>query len=108
VLSFRLALHGGPPPPPSPRAFSAPRFGFGPNWRGIGTNEEAILRDAVQLSDQFGVPVRTDVILQQLRIADHNLVVMGVSPRPGITLFFGDAAAAVLKRSHRSILLVRS
>jgi nucleotide-binding universal stress UspA family protein len=36
------------------------------------------------------------------------LVVMGVSPRPGTTLFFGDAAAAVLRRSHRSILLVAS
>jgi Kef-type K+ transport system membrane component KefB/nucleotide-binding universal stress UspA family protein len=92
-------------------------FGLSPNWRGIGTNEEAILRDAVRLGDEFGVPVRTavrtdtdaeDAILQQLRIADHNLVVMGVSPRPGITLFFGDAAAAVLKRSQRSILLVSS
>jgi hypothetical protein len=32
----------------------------------------------------------------------------GVNPRPGTTLFFGDAAAAVLKRSDRSILLVAS
>jgi hypothetical protein len=32
----------------------------------------------------------------------------GVSPRPGTTLFFGDAAAAVVKRSDRSILLVAS
>ena len=32
----------------------------------------------------------------------------GVSPWPGTTLFFGDAAAAVLKRSYRSILLVAS
>ena len=91
--------------------------GFGRNWRGIGANEEAILRDAVRLGEQFGVPVRPavraradaeDAILQQLRSGEHNLVVMGVSPRPGTTLFFGDAAAAVLRRSHRSILLVAS
>jgi Kef-type K+ transport system membrane component KefB/nucleotide-binding universal stress UspA family protein len=91
--------------------------GFGRNWRGIGANEEAILRDAVRLGEQFGVPVRPavraradaeDAILQQLRSGEHNLVVMGVSPRPGTTLFFGDAAAVVLRRSHRSILLVAS
>jgi nucleotide-binding universal stress UspA family protein len=91
--------------------------GFGRNWGGIGANEEAILRDAVRLGEQFGVPVRPavraradaeDAILQQLRSGEHNLVVMGVSPRPGTTLFFGDAAAAVLRRSHRSILLVAS
>jgi Kef-type K+ transport system membrane component KefB/nucleotide-binding universal stress UspA family protein len=92
-------------------------LGFSPNWGGIGTNEAAILRDAVRLGDRSGVPLRTAVrahvdaeeaILRQLRIGEHNLIVMGVSPRPGTTLFFGDAAAAVLKRSNRSILLVAS
>ena len=91
--------------------------GFGADWGGIGTNEEAILRDAVRLGDQFGVPVRTAVrahaeaeeaILRQLRTGEHNLIAMGVSPRPGATLFFGDAAADILKRSNRSILLVAS
>jgi nucleotide-binding universal stress UspA family protein len=90
---------------------------FNTNWGGIGTNEEAIVRAAVQLGDRFGVPLRTAVrahadpeeaILRQLRVGEHNLVVMGVSPRPGTTLFFGDAAAAVLGRSDRSILLVAS
>jgi hypothetical protein len=53
---------------------------FSTNWRGVGSNEEAILRDAVQLGDRFGVPLRTAVrvhadpaeaILQQLRIGEH-------------------------------------
>ena len=100
---------------PPRRHGMVPRFNT--NWAGIGTNEEAILREAVRLGDRFGVPLRTAVrthadpeeaILRQLRIGEHNLIVMGVSPRPGTTLFFGDAAAAVLKRSHRSILLVAS
>jgi nucleotide-binding universal stress UspA family protein len=83
-------------------------------WRGAGDNEHAILQDAVRLGDQFGVPVRTavrtadaeDAILRQLKTGQHNLIAMGVSQRPGTTLFFGGAAAAVLERSEVSILFV--
>jgi nucleotide-binding universal stress UspA family protein len=91
--------------------------GFSASWESTGTNEEAILRDAVRLGEQFSVPVRTAVrahadaeeaILRQLNAGEHNLIVMGVSPRPGATLFFGDAAATVLVRSNRSILFVAS
>jgi Kef-type K+ transport system membrane component KefB/nucleotide-binding universal stress UspA family protein len=83
--------------------------------RGSGTN--AILQDTVRLGDQFGVPVRPavrtrgaaeDVILRQLQLAEHNLIVMGVSARPGTSLSFGDAAAAMLERAERSILFVAS
>jgi K+:H+ antiporter len=86
-------------------------------WRGLDHNEQAILQDAVRLGDQFGVPVRTAVrarvdaesaILGQLSAGKHDLIVMGVSPRPGATLFFGDAAAAVLERSETSVLFVAS
>jgi K+:H+ antiporter len=86
-------------------------------WGGLLDNSEAILQDAVRLGDQFGVPVRTasriqvvaeTAILSQLSTADHNLVVMGVSPRPGTALFLGDTATAMLARSERSILLVAS
>jgi hypothetical protein len=38
----------------------------------------------------------------------HNLVVMGVSRRPGEKLFFGDTAAALLEKSERSLLFVAS
>jgi hypothetical protein len=84
-------------------------------WGAFGDNAAAILQEAVRLGDQFGVPVRTAVrtqlaaetaILRQLEAGGHNLVVMGVVPRPGTTLSFGDAAAAVLERSERSILFV--
>jgi hypothetical protein len=33
---------------------------------------------------------------------------MGVSPRPGATLSYGRAAAAILQQSTRSVLLVAS
>ncbi len=86
------------------------------SWR-TGANEAAILRDAVQLGDQFGVPVRTaigahadadEAILAQSKGGEYDLIVMGVSPRPGATLSYGRAAAAILQRSDRSVLLVAS
>jgi len=86
------------------------------SWR-TGTNEAAILRDAVDLGDHSGVPVRTairahadadEAILRQLKDGKHDLIVMGVSPRPGATLSYGRAAAAILQRSNRSVLLVAS
>jgi len=86
------------------------------SWR-TGANEAAILRDAVDLGDQFGVPVRTairahadadEAILRQLKDGKHDLIVIGVSARPGATLSYGRAAAAILHRSDRSVLLVAS
>jgi nucleotide-binding universal stress UspA family protein len=38
----------------------------------------------------------------------YDLIVLGVSRRPGDTLFFGDTAASVLERSDTSNLFVAS
>lgn len=78
---------------------------------------EAILKDTVALAEQYGVPIRTavrvnltaeDAILRQARLGGHNLIVMGVTRRPGETLVFGTVATAVLEASDRSILFVAS
>jgi K+:H+ antiporter len=83
----------------------------------IGADEEAILREIVELGDRSGVPVRTAVrraiaaeeaILRRLHNGSYNLLVMGVSPRPGEGLSFGNVAGAVLERSERSLLFVSS
>jgi Kef-type K+ transport system membrane component KefB/nucleotide-binding universal stress UspA family protein len=83
----------------------------------IGADEEAILREIVELGDQMDVSVRTavrahiaaeDAILRQLKSGKHNAIVMGVSPRPGGTLFFGNVAAAILGKSERSVVFVSS
>jgi Kef-type K+ transport system membrane component KefB/nucleotide-binding universal stress UspA family protein len=83
----------------------------------IGADEEAILREIVELGDRSGVPVRTAVrraiapeeaILRRLHNGSYNLLVMGVSPRPGEGLSFGHSAAAVLEGSERSLLFVSS
>jgi len=76
---------------------------------------EAIIRDIVRLGDPYGVEVKgalrrsgtpQETILRQLKVGDYNLLVMGVSPRPGDQLFFGQVPAEVLDRAECSILFV--
>jgi nucleotide-binding universal stress UspA family protein len=83
----------------------------------IGADEEAILREIVELGDRSGVLVRTavrravapeDAILRRLHNGSYNLLVMGVSPRPGEGLSFGRVAGSILARSERSLLFVSS
>ena len=87
--------------------------------RGIRSrrHEEAILKDIVAIADGYNMSIRTAVvaeraadeaILGELDRRNHNLVVLGVSRRPGEKLFFGDTAAALLKKSERSLLFVAS
>jgi len=79
------------------------------------TSAEAIIREIVRLGDHYGVDVKgvmrsvgtpQNAILRQLEIGDHNLLVMGVSPRPGDQLFFGQVSAELLERAKSSILFV--
>jgi Kef-type K+ transport system membrane component KefB/nucleotide-binding universal stress UspA family protein len=76
---------------------------------------EAILKEAVEVADRYGVAMRTAVkkstaiaetILREAAATRHTLIVMGVNRRPGDALFFGDMAATILERSARSILFV--
>jgi Kef-type K+ transport system membrane component KefB/nucleotide-binding universal stress UspA family protein len=94
-------------------AAKAARRRFGGPRRG----EEEILRHIVGLADWYGVPLRTamrvdlaaeDAILRQARLGGYNLIVMGVTRRPGEALFFGNVATAILESSERSILFVAS
>src|SRR5262249_34454894 len=63
---------------------------------------EAILKEAVEIADRYGVAMRTavkrstaiaDTILREAASTRHTLIVMGVNRRPGDALFFGDVAA---------------
>jgi nucleotide-binding universal stress UspA family protein len=49
-----------------------------------------------------------DAILHQIKSGGHNLVVMGVSIRPGEQLDFGQTAAALLDKAECSLLFVVS
>lgn len=79
--------------------------------------QEAVLKDIVKIADQYGVRARTAVtanaspakaILEQARRGRQNLIVMGVSRRPGESLSFGEVAEGVLENAERSVLFVAS
>ena len=87
--------------------------------RGVDTrrNEEAVLKDIAELADRYDASVHTalrvdaaveEAILREAERGRYDLVVLGVTRRPGDTLFFGNMAAALLERCDTAILFVAS
>ncbi|MFZ2157416.1 MAG: cation:proton antiporter [Bradyrhizobium sp.] len=79
--------------------------------------EEAILKDTSELAARYGVEITTtmrvnlapeEAIVREVQSAGIDLVVMGVDRIQGDTLNFGGVAAAVLRKSKASVLLVSS
>jgi nucleotide-binding universal stress UspA family protein len=75
----------------------------------------ATLRDVIDLGKVYGVEVRGTVrshrspenaIIREIRDGRYNLLVIGVSPRPGEQLFFGETPAELLERAPCSLLFV--
>ena len=75
-----------------------------------------MLKDLSDLAERYGVPVSTriskrgaaaEAILRESK-EQYDMIVMGVSPRPGDDLFFGNTASAVLKDAKQPILLIAS
>jgi Kef-type K+ transport system membrane component KefB/nucleotide-binding universal stress UspA family protein len=79
-------------------------------------NELAVLRDIAALAERYDVALRsttpTDMAPDQAILREaargYDLLVLGVSRRPGDVLFFGNTAAAILERSPTSNLFVVS
>jgi nucleotide-binding universal stress UspA family protein len=80
-------------------------------------DEEAVLKDVTELADRYDTKVRTfmridvaaeDAIFKEARRGQYDLVILGVTRRPGETLSFGNTATAVLESSDISILFVAS
>src|SRR5579875_883791 len=80
-------------------------------------DEDAVLREAVEIAERFQVTIRTvvrrrvpvgDAIERQASRGRHNLIVLGVSPSGGDTLFFGNTAMDLLERAACSLLFVSS
>jgi nucleotide-binding universal stress UspA family protein len=78
-------------------------------------HEQAILKDIVEIPDQYGQPIDTvvrsaiapdEAILAEARRRGSNLIVMGVAGRPGENLFSGDTAASVLEKTPTSVLFL--
>jgi nucleotide-binding universal stress UspA family protein len=81
------------------------------------TSADAVIREIVRLGDHYGVEVKgalrsvrtpQEAILRQLEVGGHNLLVMGVIPRPSDQLFFGEVPAELLERAECSVLFVAS
>jgi Kef-type K+ transport system membrane component KefB/nucleotide-binding universal stress UspA family protein len=78
-------------------------------------NEEAVLKDIVKLGDRYDIDLKTDIapnrsaeIPIRQQAPEHDLIVIGVSRRPGKTLFFGNTAAELMKEWEGPILFVAS
>ena len=81
------------------------------------SSADAIIKEIVRLGDPYGVEVKgavrsrdtaQDAIVRQLKSTNHNLLVMGVSPRPGAQLSFGPVPATLLKQAECSVLFIVS
>jgi Kef-type K+ transport system membrane component KefB/nucleotide-binding universal stress UspA family protein len=79
--------------------------------------EQAIMKDFVEMADHYDAKAKIALhadaapdkaILAELKKGEHDLIVMGVSRRPGDKLFFGDTAAAVFEKSPVSIVFLAS
>jgi Kef-type K+ transport system membrane component KefB/nucleotide-binding universal stress UspA family protein len=81
------------------------------------TSADATIRDIVDLGKAYGVDVKgairsrrttENAIMREIRGGHYDLLVMGVSPRPGEQLFFGDVPAELLERAPCSMVFVAS
>jgi Kef-type K+ transport system membrane component KefB/nucleotide-binding universal stress UspA family protein len=87
----------------------------GDGQRSARRNEAAVLKDATELASRYDLDIKTAVAPHSaadvpIRKAapKHDLIVMGVSRRPGAALFFGNTAAALMKDWDGPILFVAS
>jgi Kef-type K+ transport system membrane component KefB/nucleotide-binding universal stress UspA family protein len=74
-----------------------------------------ITEEIVQLARAYSVKVRSAVrshrdaetaILREIGAGRHDVLVMGVSPRPGDPLNFGDVASVLLERAECSLVFL--
>jgi Kef-type K+ transport system membrane component KefB/nucleotide-binding universal stress UspA family protein len=81
------------------------------------SSADATIQDIVKLGKAYGVDVKGTIrsrraaenaIIREIRDGGYDLLVMGVSPRPGDQLFFGEVPADLLERSPCSLLFIAS
>jgi Kef-type K+ transport system membrane component KefB/nucleotide-binding universal stress UspA family protein len=81
------------------------------------SSADATIQDVVELGKAYGVEVKGSIrsrrtaenaIIREIRDGGYDLLVMGVSPRPGDLLFFGEVPADLLERSPCSLVFVAS
>jgi nucleotide-binding universal stress UspA family protein len=80
------------------------------------SREEGVLKDMAQLAERYGVRFATyisrrrgaaEAILKEARNG-YDMIVMGVSPRTGEELFFGNTATMVFRDWENPLLIIAS
>ena len=80
------------------------------------TREEGVLKDMAELAERYDVRLSTQIskrsgapeaILKEAR-AGYQMIVMGVTPRPGEELFFGNTATQVFRDWKNPLLFLVS
>jgi nucleotide-binding universal stress UspA family protein len=75
------------------------------------------MRDVVEMAGRYKAKIETlirpnatpeEAILTEAKKSNHDIVVMGVTRRPGDKLFFGDIAATVFAKAPCSLILLSS
>jgi nucleotide-binding universal stress UspA family protein len=81
----------------------------------LSRQARTILNDIAEMASRYKVKIETrkvsgvrpaNAILNEAKAGEHDLIVMGVSRRPGEKLYFGDTPTAVLTKSPCSLLFL--
>jgi nucleotide-binding universal stress UspA family protein len=79
------------------------------------TREEELLKDMVELAERYDVPLQSRIATRGdaarailTAAARHDLIVMGVSVRPGEDLFLGNTATQVMADDRKPVLFLAS
>jgi nucleotide-binding universal stress UspA family protein len=79
------------------------------------TREEELLKDMAKLAERYDVPLQSRIAAHGdaarailAAAAHHDLIVMGVSVRPGEELFFGNTASQVMMDGRKPVLFLAS
>ncbi len=88
-------------------------------WRvlGPGSRANAVMREVVAMGERYGVAVRPEMvrrrapaeaILAAAKRGGTTLIVLGVNPRPGETLYLGAVPERLMREAECGLLLVGS
>jgi Kef-type K+ transport system membrane component KefB/nucleotide-binding universal stress UspA family protein len=77
--------------------------------------EEELLKDMTKLAERYDVPLQSRIAAHAdtarailAAAAHHDLIVMGVSVRPGEDLFFGNTATQMMMEGRKPVLFLAS
>jgi Kef-type K+ transport system membrane component KefB/nucleotide-binding universal stress UspA family protein len=85
-----------------------------PRGRGDRARERMILGEAVELAEKYDQKIKvtarsgtaTEAILSEVKRGGCNLIIMGISRRPGQKLLLGNTAASIFESAPASVVIL--